>query len=214
MEPRSFDRGGCSSGPWPAGWIVSLQWSRGLSTAEGGRRWPAAVEARGASMEPRSFDRGGRAPVRLARREAPRASMEPRSFDRGGALPPPRPPLRPPASMEPRSFDRGGLVDPGVRVPQEAHASMEPRSFDRGGELDRGRRGRFQRRASMEPRSFDRGGEAPAPTASSVLFCFNGAAVFRPRRAEEEREIERLKIFVLQWSRGLSTAEGSRPPGP
>ena len=59
MEPRSFDRGGHSGRFASAALITALQWSRGLSTAEGKAAKAEALLRLLASMEPRSFDRGG-----------------------------------------------------------------------------------------------------------------------------------------------------------
>ena len=38
--------------------------------------------------------------------------------------------------------------------------------------------------------------------------CFNGAAVFQPRKASVSLSSS-LTLFLLQWGRGLSTAEGT-----
>ena len=138
----------------------SLQWSRGLSTAEGARRPGLWEELPRASMEPRSFDRGGaeRAAVDAAGRHA---SMEPRSFDRGGPQPGPQP-------------DRGGV------------ASMEPRSFDRGGG----------------------GPSAYLPVAHRLQWS---RGLSTAEGSLQVPAVTRAFVLPLQWSRGLSTAEGKDP---
>ncbi len=58
MEPRSFDRGDIESDS-KLGWSDStLQWSRGLLTAETIAVRSKPDRSAHASMEPRSFDRG------------------------------------------------------------------------------------------------------------------------------------------------------------
>ena len=83
--------------------------------------------------------------------------------------------------MGPRSFNRGNaqLGNNGRVVGRQA--SMGPRSFNRGNP-GRNIRSIFRRLASMGPRSFNRG---------------NGKIVFEPM----------VKMILLQWGRGLSTAE-------
>ena len=86
------------------------------------------------------------------------------------------------ASMEPRSFDRGGRRGPHLLSPRTSLASMEPRSFDRGGCSETGAVGRvtscFNGAAVFRPRR-GRAGSSRCRRSSR----FNGAAVFRPRRA-------------------------------
>ena len=164
--------------------LDSLQWSRGLSTAEGLERESLGHGVPKASMEPRSFDRGGGLEAcGLANglgglqwsRGLSTAEGERGLRQRDGHVR---------ASMEPRSFDRGGR-DPDLPLALlDRGASMEPRSFDRGGTAPSALRGHRGQGASMEPRSFDRGG------GTVKQKC--------------------LPAFSLQWSRGLSTAEGER----
>ena len=163
-------------------------------------RRPAA--AAHASMGPRSFDRGERdRDVREARPSG--ASMGPRSFDRGEQPGPPhqlaasacfngaavvrprreieatRDDMHELASMGPRSFDRGECN--GVCCWSAAlHASMGPRSFDRG---------EPERRPEMIETNWLQWGRGRSTAerrrrteATSRSYCFNGAAVVRPRR--------------------------------
>ena len=112
--------------------------------------------------------------------EPSNASMGPRSFDRGNANATAATVNADVASMGPRSFDRGNpVVQHYTATP--AVASMGPRSFDRGNEMHHDA-GTVCGLASMGPRSFDRG---------------NGGV----------RKVARQIQTVLQWGRGLSTAE-------
>src|SRR5207302_740679 len=62
--------------------------------------------------------------------------------------------------------------------------------------------------ASMGPRSFDRGKVDFCYKLNSFSHCFNGAAVFRPRKDGPEYPYgSETTIESLQWGRGLSTAE-------
>jgi len=105
MGPRSFDRGNIRSGRSAAG-VATLQWGRGLLTAETRRakcevRWEDFT-----SMGPRSFDRGN--VVRMLIADMPIiTSMGPRSFDRGNTAASRRSTRFLRTSMGPRSFDRG-----------------------------------------------------------------------------------------------------------
>ena len=63
-----------------------------------------------------------------------------------------------------------------------------------------------QRRASMGPRSFNRGNPEEGWRSGANMGCFNGAAVFQPRKSRKKAEVEAEKQR-LQWGRGLSTAE-------
>ena len=85
-------------------------------------------------------------------------------------------------------------------------ASMGPRSFNRGnaGDLAGLRRRRFL--VSMGPRSFNRGNPSGACFVSAASSCFNGAAVFQPRKFFQQLRFPAARLS-LQWGRGLSTAE-------
>src|SRR5260221_13438890 len=58
----------------------------------------------------------------------------------------------------------------------------------------------------MGPGYWDRGELRLAVLLSRSSWCFNGAAVLGPRRARYCEAIEALRS-VLQWGRGLGTAE-------
>ncbi len=58
MEPRSFDRGDPELPATHTTPVTTLQWSRGLLTAETWAQIRSPHRQRIASMEPRSFDRG------------------------------------------------------------------------------------------------------------------------------------------------------------
>src|SRR5260221_347326 len=131
--------------------------------------------------------------------------------------------------MGPRSWDRGEGVDEGLaktigigfngaavlgprRVPfvSARVVPVMPLQWGRG----LGTAGRGDARghsfasplASMGPRSWDRGELGLAVLLSRSSWCFNGAAVLGPRRARYCEAIEALRS-VLQWGRGLGTAE-------
>jgi len=157
----------------------SLQWGRGLSTAEILHQFGHSRQGNVASMGPRSLNRGD---DRLDRPAG------------GGAL----------ASMGPRSLNRGDIGD---EVDSQAVivASMGPRSLNRGDS----RRQRFDgvvALASMGPRSLNRGDPGPAAPAPPFTLGFNGAAVSQPRRLATWTTVAPSHA-MLQWGRGLSTAE-------
>ncbi len=130
--------------------------------------------------------------------------MEPRSFDRGDRNADGTLTWKRTASMEPRSFDRGDTSASPLSVRLRIGASMEPRSFDRGDEIDRGLLV-IVRRASMEPRSFDRGdpGEKVSPHQPRLLQWSRGLLT-----AETSLSLTLTHSLTrLQWSRGLLTAE-------
>ena len=83
MEPRSLDRGNPPGGSGIVSHFETLQWSRGLSTAETELAEVVLAERERASMEPRSLDRGNHDTSPKAQQIAKAASMEPRSLDRG-----------------------------------------------------------------------------------------------------------------------------------
>src|SRR4051794_8945856 len=66
--------------------------------------------------------------------------------------------------------------------------------------------------ASMGPRSGDRGESRLRGRGRARAFCFNGAAVRRPRRALVPLK-EPIFIVSLQWGRGPETAESSAHRG-
>ena len=163
---------------------ASLQWGRGHVTAE---TWsPFGITDQAAilaSMGPRSVDRGEE-PLWLGGTSGSScfngaAVIRPRRLsERSSAIV--RPGL---ASMGPRSVDRGDHCS-HVAVVIGIAARLQ---WGRGRET-------AERSTALESRCCDHG--------------FNGAAVFRPRRAgivEPEHDHGRL-----QWGRGLSTAETSR----
>ena len=59
---------------------------------------------------------------------------------------------------------------------------MGPRSFNRGND-ETADRPYFSQTASMGPRSFNRGNHTPTPGIGCKAVCFNGAAVFQPRKS-------------------------------
>ncbi len=132
--------------------------------------------------------------------------MGPRSWDRGE---PDRKdwPLRRlrAASMGPRSWDRGETAPPGLAKTAflcfNGAAVLGPRRATRSHPF-----APCIRAASMGPRSWDRGELRLAVLLSRSSWCFNGAAVLGPRRARYCEAIEALRS-VLQWGRGLGTAE-------
>ena len=231
MEPRSFDRGG-SPPRWSVLSVLQLQWSRGLSTAEGARVRHRLAERADASMEPRSFDRGG--PSRPRQRVFPssRSLQWSRGLSTAEGL----------SNLRGRSrylvglqWSRGLSTAEGWRG--QGRERRAPSRFN-GAAVFRPRRGRVvvrrgaglprfngaavfrprrafgalrlcraDHRASMEPRSFDRGGQGGQGRSPPAPPGFNGAAVFRPRR-EYELIDPSTPEYKLQWSRGLSTAEG------
>src|SRR5271165_3817900 len=82
---------------------------------------------------------------------------------------------------------------------------MGPRSFNRGNilfDMDND----YGNSASMGPRSFNRGNYAMVVRATTRPVCFNGAAVFQPRKSRRGR-CTFPERRLLQWGRGLSTAE-------
>ncbi len=163
----------CASSP-------PLQWGRGLWTAE--RALATRVSTRygrgfnGAAVFGPRRDRGGGSRKRPRPRFNGAAVFGPR---RG---PPPRGVLGPGsrASMGPRSLDRGEGGS-GRRMGPIFSASMGPRSLDRG-EVPLNLIHDARPIASMGPRSLDRGEAATVGLEPTTRRCFNGAAVFGPRR--------------------------------
>ena len=130
MEPRSFDRGGAFNRGFGQWLFPLLQWSRGLSTAEGNLyvldgdtglvlQWsrglstaegsaPASAPARGSGFNGAAVFRPRRG------RSSKHAGSTCSRFNGAAVFRPRRVPsaveraLRSSASMEPRSFDRGG----------------------------------------------------------------------------------------------------------
>ena len=229
MGPRSFNRGNVRV---DVRWIREERGFNGAAVFQPRKfgQLRLAIEPQGAaSMGPRSFNRGN------FRRQAPGpepglASMGPRSFNRGNregsvrrrvgklcfngaAVFQPRKwgprdgtsSARMGASMGPRSFNRGNRPSRSASTRQRK-ASMGPRSFNRGNH--RGVGG-FQvgRHASMGPRSFNRGNAArggprrSSPTMASMgPRSFNRGNVCNPPAPTKAPGL-------LQWGRGLSTAE-------
>ncbi len=66
--------------------------------------------------------------------------------------------------------------------------------------------GKKHRGASMGPRSFNRGNLPQVMRWSETVRCFNGAAVFQPRKLRLSIPVY-TNFGLLQWGRGLSTAE-------
>ena len=102
------------------------------------------------------------------------------------------------AVFQPRKWRR-----PGARGSQ-AVASMGPRSFNRGNDRT-SLRGIAGYAASMGPRSFNRGNRTRTGPGDGKCG-FNGAAVFQPRKSHWQRPVIAM-VTMLQWGRGLSTAE-------
>ena len=109
-----------------------LQWGRGLSTAE--MQDPAAVVYStgglqwGRGLSTAEIFRPGSRHLRPAL-----ASMGPRSFNRGNAARPTGTSAPTSgASMGPRSFNRGNNDEQTSKTADVSHASMGPRSFNRG----------------------------------------------------------------------------------
>ena len=106
--------------------------------------------------------------------------MGPRSFNRGNLKLLDKEPIAPQASMGPRSFNRGN-----VRI-QVADGYTVMLQWGRGLST-----AEMSRRAGM---------------TELRPYCFNGAAVFQPRKCGTHCHDIRL-LMALQWGRGLSTAE-------
>ncbi len=232
MGPRSFNRGNDSRFALRIPSCAGLQWGRGLSTAEIGRwPWPSAPRLY-ASMGPRSFNRGNRTKKMVARIGLPgfngAAVFQPRKWvdqyadvkeahplQWGRGLSTAEMSIRDVAdimgncaSMGPRSFNRGnsGRLKVVAYVPL---ASMGPRSFNRGNGLlglDDG----LLDPASMGPRSFNRGNIA----AAKMAYIARLRASMGPRSFNRGNVVDpgqgRVGQVLLQWGRGLSTAEISQ----
>ena len=202
MGPRSFNRGNRSRDEGRRH-ARQLQWGRGLSTAEmtdveeliaTTRRFNGA-----AVFQPR---KSAVTPTVVI--QARRASMGPRSFNRGDPVVVHDVLLCGAASMGPRSFNRGN-AGASCRVRQP-----EPLQWGRG--LSTAEMASEDEpepnwiTASMGPRSFNRGNVRRGSDAHDGRPCFNGAAVFQPRKwSLHAAEVPRAGR--LQWGRGLSTAE-------
>ena len=180
MGPRSFNRGNTDSVADLAA-ERPLQWGRGLSTAEmkstGSILWLPKM----ASMGPRSFNRGNiKRPLYFGNPDPP-ASMGPRSFNRGNG--------NRRLACTPLQRLQWGRGLSTAEIPLQRKDLTELTS-------------RFNGAAVFQPRKF-------LPICTGLIprcSCFNGAAVFQPRKC--------LAIGVhvaveamLQWGRGLSTAE-------
>ena len=153
MGPRFFNRGNDAARKCVRA-NSSLQWGRGFSTAETVVRPYLSGRDETASMGPRFFNRGNAAVAR------------------------PTPRLHE-ASMGPRFFNRGNV---GFLFCSEKclDASMGPRFFNRGNVTG------ARRLHKSEPLQWGRGfstAETPGPySRSAATTCFNGAAVFQPRK--------------------------------
>ncbi len=159
----------------------SLQWGRGLSTAEGGQRSPAGHAARrfngAAAFQPRR----DRSPPSLPRSSRP-ASMGPRSFNRGG-----------PGSWTELvntanrlQWGRGLSTAEGTKGASDGRA-QEQLQWGRGLPTAQGWK-QFTNVAVLDWLQWGRGlstaeGRGTPVRVSRRSNRFNGAAVFQPRRA-------------------------------
>ena len=171
---------------------LALQWGRGLSTAE--RTGIDSRQAAGgdASMGPRSFNRG-KLLWDAAAVFQPRKGQKENHHAKNSA-----------ASMGPRSFNRGKSLFQ-IFFTIAINASMGPRSFNRG-KVNILLVGEFVREASMGPRSFNRGKlvitmpPRHGKSASMGPRSFNRGKFVRLGQLSWDKH-------MLQWGRGLSTAE-------
>src|SRR5581483_1770180 len=159
-------------------------------------------------MGPRSCERGNHDGEVIAAKRVLSASMGPRSCERGN------PEKGLPgiaigccASMGPRSCERGNKQ----RIPgREARvvASMGPRSCERGN-LRKQPVSVSRLHASMGPRSCERGNDLVADLRHHAILRFNGAALVRARKSEQE-PIDSYVLILLQWGRARASAEMRR----
>ncbi len=184
MGPRSWDRGEEVEAIGREAQVKSLQWGRGLGTAERSpkclatRRTIALQWGRGLGTAERHWSE-------LYKNSLYNASMGPRSWDRGESID------CAPAACGADCFNGAAVLGPRRAAARPARpprrksfngaAVLGPRRESRG--LSKPHR---PRRASMGPRSWDRGETRSGASSRFRNRRFNGAAVLGPRRGSAD----------------------------